>query len=92
MDFDLLIGNATADDIPRTGGWRAVVISSWPSHAYDHECVYPDFRRQSIGRELMETMLAWLKPENLVGSTLDASEDRRHVYESLGFEPSNEMG
>jgi GNAT superfamily N-acetyltransferase len=78
----------------------AVVISPWPAHAYDLQCrratilnVYtdPGYRRRGIARQLMQTMIAWCKREGFVRVTLHASDAGRHLYESLGFEASNEM-
>jgi GNAT superfamily N-acetyltransferase len=78
----------------------AIVVSPWPAHPYDLDCrratilnvyTYPEFRRQGIARQLMQTMIAWCKKESLARVDLHASEDGRHLYESLGFEPSNEM-
>ena len=89
---------ACDDSVPVAGG--AVIVSPWLPHPYDQECrratilnVYtePDFRRRGIARQLMETMIAWCRAEGLARVTLHASEDGRHLYESLGFEPSNEM-
>lgn len=89
---------ACAQDRVVAGG--AVVVSPWPAHPYDLECrratilnVYtnPEYRRRGIARQLMQTMIAWCKGEGLARVTLHASDDGRHLYESLGFEPSNEM-
>jgi GNAT superfamily N-acetyltransferase len=84
--------------MPVAGG--AVIISPWLAHPYDLECrratilnVYtdPEFRRRGIARQLMQTMIAWCKGQGLARITLHASDDGRHLYESLGFEESNEM-
>ena len=78
----------------------AVIVSPWPAHPYDLECrratilnVYtdPSHRRRGLARKLMQTMIAWCKKEGFARVTLHASEDGRHLYESLGFEASNEM-
>ena len=78
----------------------AVIISPWPAHPYDLECrratilnVYtdPEFRRRGIARQLMQTMIAWCRNEGFARVTLHASDDGRHLYESLGFEAGNEM-
>jgi ribosomal protein S18 acetylase RimI-like enzyme len=78
----------------------AIVISPWPAHPYDLECrratilnVYtdPQYRRRGIARQLMQTMIDWCKCERFANVTLHASKDGRHLYESLGFRPSNEM-
>lgn len=81
-------------------GGGAVLISPWPSHPYDLECrratilnvyVYPEFRRQGIARQLMQTMIAWCRDEKFGQVNLHASKDGGHLYDSLGFEPTNEM-
>jgi GNAT superfamily N-acetyltransferase len=84
----------------RVAGGGAIVISPWPAHPYDLECrratilnvfTYPEFRRQGVARGVMLEMIAWCRRENFAGVTLHASDDGRHLYESLGFQPSNEM-
>jgi GNAT superfamily N-acetyltransferase len=84
----------------RAAGGGAIVISPWPAHPYDLECrratilnvyTYPQYRRQGIGRQIMQTMIDWCKREGFVRVNLHASADGRHLYESMGFEASNEM-
>ncbi len=78
----------------------AVIVSPWPAHPYDLECrratilnVYtePEYRRQGIARLLMQTMIAWCKQQGFARVTLHASDEGKPLYESLGFEQSNEM-
>ncbi|MGA8867870.1 MAG: GNAT family N-acetyltransferase [Candidatus Sulfotelmatobacter sp.] len=78
----------------------AVLVSPWPAHPHDLECrratilnvyTYPEYRRRGIARRLMQTMIDWCRREGFAGVTLHASPDGRHLYESLGFEVSNEM-
>ena len=89
-----------ACDGERPVAGASVIINPWPAHPYDLECrratilnVYTDreYRRRGIARELMQTAIEWCKQEGLARVTLHASDDGRHLYESLGFEPSNEM-
>jgi GNAT superfamily N-acetyltransferase len=89
---------ASVDDRIVAGG--AIIISPWLAHPYDLECrratilnVYTgrDYRRRGIARRLLETMIAWCRQEGFARVDLHASTDGRHLYESLGFEPSNEM-
>jgi GNAT superfamily N-acetyltransferase len=89
-----------AADGTRVVAGAAVLISPWPAHPYDLECrratilnVYtdPDYRRRGIARTLMQTIIDWCKLEGFVRVTLHASDEGRRLYESLGFEPSNEM-
>jgi len=89
---------ACKEDRPVAGG--AVVISPWPAHPYDLECrratilnIYTDpaYRRRGLARALMQTMIDRCRREGFSRVTLHASDDGRHLYESLGFEASNEM-
>jgi GNAT superfamily N-acetyltransferase len=89
-----------AYEAERTVGGGALIISPWLAHPYDLECrratilnvyVYPEFRRRGIARQLMEVMISWCRREGFAGVTLHASDDGRHLYESLGFELSNEL-
>ncbi|HKV81490.1 MAG TPA: GNAT family N-acetyltransferase [Candidatus Sulfotelmatobacter sp.] len=89
-----------ACDNSRVVAGGAVLISAWPAHAYDLECrratilnVYtePEYRRLGIARQIMETMIDWCKKEGFARVSLHASNQGRHLYESLGFEDSNEM-
>jgi len=84
----------------RAVGGGALIISPWLAHPYDLECrratilnvyVYPEYRRRGVARRLMETMIEWCRKEGFAGVTLHASDDGRHLYESMGFELSNEM-
>ena len=78
----------------------AVVVSPWPAHAYEPECrratilnVYtdPEYRRRGLARQIMEAMIAWCKQQGFARVTLHASNQGKPLYESLGFELSNEM-
>jgi GNAT superfamily N-acetyltransferase len=89
---------ATDEDRVVAGG--AVVISPWPAQPHDVECrratilnVYtdPEYRRRGVARKLMQTIIAWCQREGFPRVTLHASDDGRRLYESLGFEASNEM-
>lgn len=53
--------------------------------------VYEAHRRQGLARHLMLTLLDWCAQEQIGLITLNASEAGRPLYESLGFEASNEM-
>ena len=77
-----------------------VLVNPWPSHPYDGQCrratilnMYtdPPFRRQGIARRLMQTMIEWCRLEGFVHVTLHASDKGRPLYETLGFEATNEM-
>jgi GNAT superfamily N-acetyltransferase len=81
-------------------GGGAILINPWPSHPYDLECrratilnvyVDPNFRRKGIAGRLMQTMIDWCREENFAAVYLHASKDGKPLYETLGFEPTNEM-
>jgi GNAT superfamily N-acetyltransferase len=81
-------------------GGGAVLLSAWPAHPYDLLCrratilnvyTYPEYRRRGVARALMHVMLEWCKNEGFPAVFLHASEQGRPLYESLGFEPANEM-
>ena len=77
-----------------------LIVSTWLPNAADPQDrratilnVYtePAHRRQGLARALMEAMLGWCRDEGFRAVTLDASEDGRALYESLGFRPTPQM-
>ena len=77
-----------------------IVILSWPASPKNLENrralivnVYtePDFRGRGLARQLMLTALGWLKGQGFRMAALHASEAGKHLYETLGFRPTNEM-
>jgi GNAT superfamily N-acetyltransferase len=77
-----------------------VVILSWPASPKNLENrralivnVYtePEFRGRGLARQLMSTVLAWLKEQGFRMAALHASAAGKHLYETLGFRPTNEM-
>ena len=51
----------------------------------------PEFRKRGIARQVMVTILKWLKQRGFRGVNLHASAEGRPLYEELGFEATNEM-
>jgi GNAT superfamily N-acetyltransferase len=77
-----------------------IVISHWPAHPEEprprramilNMYTEPEYRRRGIARRLMNTMLAWLREQGFASVALHASLEGRPLYESLGFQPTNEM-
>jgi GNAT superfamily N-acetyltransferase len=77
-----------------------IVISHWPGHPGElhprramilNMYTEKEFRRRGIARQLMITMMDWLRKEGFPKVGLHASDDGRPLYDSLGFEVSNEM-
>ncbi len=84
----------------RIAGGGGVLLGPWPANPKD-PCteravilnVYtePEFRKRGIARQIMLTILGWLKERGLRVVNLHASKEGRHLYEKLGFEATNEM-
>ncbi len=77
-----------------------VLVSSWPAGPRDHYArraliinVYtePEFRRQGLARRLMLLMIQWLKDQAFSSVSLHASAAGRPLYDTLGFQSTNEM-
>jgi len=77
-----------------------VLISPWPARPGDpntrHALIQnvftePEFRHHGIARQLMLFIIRWLKEQGLRAVYLHASNEGRHLYETLGFAPTNEM-
>lgn len=77
-----------------------VLMSSWPAGPRDPYTrraliinVYtePEVRQQGLARQLMLLMIQWLREQGLSSVVLHASDAGRHLYEALGFVPTNEM-
>ncbi len=68
---------------PREGDpRRAVIVNVYTE---------PGWRGRGLARRIVETILAWLREQGLHSVDLHASDAGRHLYETLGFEPTNEM-
>jgi len=77
-----------------------IVISPWPTHPSELHArramilnmyTEKDYRRRGIAKRLMLTMLEYLRKQGFPKVSLHASDEGRPLYESLGFEISNEM-
>lgn len=51
----------------------------------------PGCRKRGLARDLVETILKWCREQGIYVVSLHASECGRPVYESLGFQPTNEL-
>lgn len=75
-------------------------LIQWPPSPYDQSPqrgyvldVYtdPGFRRRGLAQRLMETLIAWCRAHEIKIVVLHASKAGKPIYESLGFEQTNEM-
>ena len=53
--------------------------------------VIEEYRRQGIGKMIMETIIEWLKSQHIEKITLYASEMGLSLYQELGFKQGTEM-
>ncbi|QEE15617.1 GNAT family N-acetyltransferase [Promethearchaeum syntrophicum] len=53
--------------------------------------VIEEYRRQGIGKMIMETIIKWLKTEHIEKVTLHASDMGLPLYQELGFKHGTEM-
>lgn len=75
-------------------------LMDWPPHMIGKSArrgnivnVYtaPDHRRKGLAKQLMQTALDWCRAHEIDTVILHASSAGRPIYESLGFQPTNEM-
>jgi GNAT superfamily N-acetyltransferase len=89
----------TADDRVVAGG--GLIVNEWPARpgilsiprrAYILN-VYtePEHRGRGIARRIMTAIVEWCRAEGFRSVSLHASVFGRPLYESMGFEPTNEM-
>jgi predicted GNAT family acetyltransferase len=51
----------------------------------------PDHRRRGLAKSIIEAMTCWCREQGFGWVSLHASDAGRHIYENLGFKPTNEM-
>jgi GNAT superfamily N-acetyltransferase len=72
--------------LPRPGALQGA-LEAYVLNVYTE----PEHRRNGVARAIMEAILDWSREQQVTRVVLHASNDGRSLYESLGFEPSNEM-
>ena len=89
---------ATCDAKPI--GSAGVLLLDWPPSPRDprgglgfiyNVYVEREHRRRGVARATLELLHQWAHDRNLGALALHASEDGRPLYETLGYEPTNEM-
>lgn len=78
----------------------ALWVMDWPPGPVDASCrrpfvynvyTHPDYRRRGLARRLMAEVLGWCRERRLKLVALHASDEGSPMYESLGFQHTNEM-
>jgi GNAT superfamily N-acetyltransferase len=64
------------------GPWRANILNVYTR---------PESRRIGLARKLMETAIEWCRANQVRAVILHSSDDGRRLYESMGFQATNEM-
>ena len=72
--------------LPRPGALQGA-LEAYVLNVY----VDPPHRRKGVARAIMEAILDWSRERKLARVVLHASKEGRSLYESLGFESTNEM-
>ena len=69
---------------------QVILYKSWNNYAYLHEIIADiNFRRQGVGRALMQAAITWAKERHLPGLMLETQTNNLpacRFYESCGFE------
>src|SRR5208283_601110 len=77
-----------------------VVIAAWPGSPLNLDprrawilniYVEPGFRNRGLARAITKSLIEWCKQNGFQSVALHASENGRSLYESLGFQSTNEM-
>jgi GNAT superfamily N-acetyltransferase len=91
-----LVENADGQVVAGGGLW----LMDWPPHVVGQSeyrgnllNVYTEtaYRRRGLGKLITQTIMEWCWANDVDVVILHASPDGRHIYESLGFQPTNEM-
>ena len=89
-----------ADDDGKIVAGGGIVLLHWPATAIEARDSRPmilnmftesEYRRRGLARRIMQAMLDWCKKEGYKSVSLHASQYGRPLYESMGFQPTNEM-
>ena len=81
-------------------GGGGIVVTAWPGYPGENHAkrawilnmyTEPEARRCGVARNLLQAMIAWCRREGYAAVSLHASAAGRPLYESLGFQRTNEM-
>lgn len=88
------------DSNGEVAGGGGIVVADWPGFPGERHAkrawilnmyTEPRARRCGVAKKLMEAMIEWCRCEGYGSVSLHASDAGRPLYESMGFQPTNEM-
>ena len=94
------LGWMAEDPSGQVVGGGGIVVAAWPGFPGDalakrawilNMYTEPQARRCGVARKLMQAMIEWCRSERYSAVWLHASAAGRPLYESMGFQPTNEM-
>lgn len=94
------LGWIAEDSNGQVVGSGGIVVAAWPGYPGENQArrtwilnmyTEPRARRCGVARRLMQEMLDWCRRERYGSISLHASPSGRPLYESIGFQPTNEM-
>ena len=94
------VGWIAEDSDRQVIGGAGIVVAAWPGFPGEEQAkrawilnmyTEPGARRRGVAKRLMQAMVEWCRREGYGSVSLHASEAGRPLYESMGFEQTNEM-
>lgn len=94
------VGWMAEDSNGKVIGGGGIVVADWPGNPRENHpkrtwilnmYTEPRARRRGVAKTLLQAMIEWCRAEGYGSVSLHASEAGRPLYESIGFEPTNEM-
>ena len=77
-----------------------IVIANWPGYPGEtlakrawvlNMYTEPEARRRGVAKQLLAVIIGWCRTEGFCTVSLHASQAGRPLYETAGFQPTNEM-
>lgn len=94
------LGWMAEDSNRKVVGGSGIAIADWPGFPGENHAkrawilnmyTEPRARRCGVAKKLMDAMIGWCRGQGYGMVALHASEAGQPLYESLGFQPTNEM-
>lgn len=89
-----------AEENGQVVGGGGIVVAAWPGYPGEIHAkrawilnmyTEPGARRRGVAKRLVEVMIEWCRAKGFSAVFLHASAAGRPLYETIGFQPTNEM-